>query len=45
MIFHWTGYGLYCYFKLRMNKFCIRFIPQFNKFSKDKRRLALWRVR
>jgi len=41
---YWTDYALYFYFKMLRNSFCLRFIPIFHKFSKDKRRLSLWGV-
>jgi len=45
MYLNWTRYGLYWYFKLMRRYFCIRFIPHFNNFSKDKRRLTMWEVK
>jgi hypothetical protein len=40
---YWTGYAFSFYFTLFKRKFCFRFIPKFNEFSKDRRRIALWR--
>ena len=45
MFYYWTGYAFYWYFKLEGYVICIRFIPFINKFSKDERRLAIWRVK
>jgi hypothetical protein len=38
MKIYWSGYAFYLYLK---NKYRIRYIPRFHKFSKDKRRLLI----
>jgi len=41
----WSGYALYSYFEIMQFKFCLRVIPKLTKRSKDRRIIALWRVK
>jgi len=45
LYWYWTGYGFYIYFTFKGLKYCFRFITQFQKFSQDERRFAIWRLK
>lgn len=44
MTYYRTEFAHYLYFNLRGGRWCFRFFPKLNRFSKDKRWLALWKV-
>jgi len=38
---YWNTYSYALYFRVFNYRFCFRFIPKFNRFSKDRRRFLL----